>query len=116
MAIAESQNAVAKAVNEPAIHHTIISHAINDPTVNGVGHVSATGAVLLAWVGILTPVLTAIATFLAIVWYLVVLYESDTFKRMRADMKNWPRHLKRYLYWTDDGKDPEDEPGPKSDK
>ncbi len=70
-----------------AEHQNVVSTFVNGSVIQPTGHVAATGVVLMAWLGWLTPVLTAIATVMAILWYAVTLYESKTVQDMIARWK-----------------------------
>lgn len=81
-----------------AIHSTI-QMIVNDQVVNPTAHTFALAGVLTALSGWATPFMTALATFLAIVWYAVNVYESKTFQsfmiRFRAHVARTLKHKGR---------------------
>lgn len=70
-----------------ADHQTLIGQVVY-PLVRPVGNVGATGAIVISWMGVLTPILTAIATTMAILWYTLTLYESKTCQKWIARRKD----------------------------
>lgn len=56
--------------------------ATNNTNIVVAGHTVATGSVLLSVAHYLTPVLTGIATLLAIVWYSLTIYEMQTTQKI----------------------------------
>jgi hypothetical protein len=71
-----------------ADHQSVAAGFINGQVIHPVGHTVATGAVILSVLGWLTPVLTAVATLMAILWYAVTLYESKTVQDILARWKS----------------------------
>lgn len=59
-------------------HQGTVAHIVNNATARTVGHTSATGAIILSWVHVFGEIGSAVATFMAILWYAVTLYESKT--------------------------------------
>lgn len=59
-------------------HQNLVGLVLSHPNVRPVGNASATGVIIVSWMGVLTPVLTAIATCMAIIWYAITIYESKT--------------------------------------
>ena len=63
-------------------HQNVVGALLNAPNVRPVGHGLATGAIVLSWVNVLGPVLSGVATIMAILWYGVTLYESATVQNL----------------------------------
>jgi len=66
------------------------------------GHTGAFLAIVVAWLGFLTPALTAIATLISIVWFFICVWESATCKGWRMGVTHWKnnwimRHRARVL-------------------
>ena len=49
---------------------------LGDMGTNATGHVASTTAIVLSWFGYLPPVLTALASALASIWYAISIYNS----------------------------------------
>ena len=72
--------------------------AIEDNTfsqIAPVGHGGAVLAILTAWAGVLTPLLTAVATIASIVWFGICIWESQTIQHWKNNfiMKRRTRKL-----------------------
>jgi hypothetical protein len=54
-----------------------------------VGHATSLTALALAWAGVLSPLLTVIATFFTAVWVMICVWESETCKGWRTGLRHW---------------------------
>ncbi len=68
--------------------HQAVHQLVNDQVVAPTGHVAATGAIFASLFGLLTPALTTVATVLAIAWYAITIYETQTVQRFLADLRS----------------------------
>ncbi|MDR5728243.1 MAG: hypothetical protein RB191_12520 [Terriglobia bacterium] len=60
--------------------HTLV----NDPILRPTGHVAATTALIVTWLGVFNVVLATVGTLMAILWYGVAIYESNTMQTFLA--------------------------------
>ena len=55
--------------------------------IQWVGNIVSGGALITSWVGILPTLMTITASMIALVWYLIQIYESETVRRWLANRR-----------------------------